>query len=155
MTHFRLATLNDVATLVRMRWEYDQEETPDPSLDFSAFEQTCTPFIVNAINNGDWFIWVAEEKGELLSHMYVQLIRKVPRPGGLPDPRWGYVTNVYTRPGDRGRGIGSGLLDAMKAWSEDNPFEFLILWPSGTSVAFYERHGFARSEEALELHFDK
>jgi GNAT superfamily N-acetyltransferase len=85
----------------------------------------------------------------IVSHMYLQLIHKVPRPGKFQDPYYGYVTNVYTCPDFRNQGIGSKIHIAMEKWSKEHEVEFLILWPSSDSVNFYARNGFSRCEEAM------
>ncbi|MNI18178.1 Acetyltransferase (GNAT) family protein [compost metagenome] len=96
---------------------------------------------------------MAEVEKNIVSHMYLQLIHKVPRPGKTRDPYYGYVTNVYTRPAFRSQCIGAEIHMAMEKWSKENDVEFLILWPSSTSVQFYTRNGFARCEEAMEKHW--
>lgn len=51
------------------------------------------------------------------------------------------VTGLYVRGGDRGRGIGSALLEAAKAGSPGG----LRLWvfqPNTDAIRFYARHGF-------------
>ena len=51
------------------------------------------------------------------------------------------VTGLYVRAGDRGRGIGSALMDVAKARSPKG----LRLWvfqPNTDAVRFYVRHGF-------------
>jgi predicted GNAT family acetyltransferase len=49
--------------------------------------------------------------------MYLHLIHKVPRPGKSPDPRFGWVTNVYTHPDFRNQGLGTQIQVAMeKHW---------------------------------------
>ncbi|MFK0522058.1 GNAT family N-acetyltransferase [Paenibacillus illinoisensis] len=154
MTLVRLATLEDIPQLVQMRWDFSEEERMDTAVTFEEFNQVCTEFLVKAIKSGDWYIWIAEIEGMLVSHMYLQLIHKVPRPGKSPDPYYGYVTNVYTRPVFRNQGIGSKIHKAMEKWSKENEVEFLILWPSSDSVKFYSRNGFSRYEEAMEKHWD-
>ncbi|REE86197.1 RimJ/RimL family protein N-acetyltransferase [Paenibacillus taihuensis] len=158
----RLATTADIDVLVQMRYDFTMEDYPelqqqrrhsDTDTDIEDFHRTCSTFLESAINGGEWFIWVAEADGQLVSHMYLQLIHKVPRPGKCEDPYFGYVTNVYTRPAYRGRGIGTQIHHAMEQWAIANNVEFLILWPSETSVAFYERSGFRPSAEALEKHW--
>ncbi|RAV19221.1 GNAT family N-acetyltransferase [Paenibacillus contaminans] len=149
----RLATIHDIDELVQMRWDFSLEGVTDHSESFGEFHAVCSSFLEKAIESGSWFIWVAEAEGGLVSHMYLQLIRKVPRPGKSPDPYFGYVTNVYTRPSHRSLGIGAKIHSALEQWSMQNEVEFLILWPSSGSVPFYERNGFARSEDALEKHW--
>ncbi|WP_054029052.1 GNAT family N-acetyltransferase [Bacillus sp. FJAT-28004] len=153
MSIVRLAILDDINELVRMRWEFSEEENSDITLNYEEFHQTCSEFLVKAIKSGNWYIWVAEDSGIIVSHMYLQLIHKIPRPGKSPDPYYGYVTNVYTRPAFRNQGIGSEIHMAMEHWSKENKVEFLIVWPSSDSVKFYSRNGFFRCEEAMEKHF--
>ncbi|MGO4696831.1 GNAT family N-acetyltransferase [Paenibacillus sp. 2TAB26] len=153
MSIIRLATLEDIDELVRMRWEFSEEENCDITLNYEEFHQTCYEFLVKAMKSGDWYIWVAEDSGSIVSHMYLQLIHKVPRPGKSPDPYYGYVTNVYTRPAFRNQGIGSDIQLAMEHWSKENKVEFLLVWPSSNSVQFYSKNGFFRCEEAMEKHF--
>ncbi|WP_338080684.1 GNAT family N-acetyltransferase [Cohnella luojiensis] len=50
-------------------------------------------------------IRVAETNGVIASRIYIQLIDKVPRPGRVTYP-FAYMTNVYTDPDYRSRGIG-------------------------------------------------
>lgn len=153
MSTVRLATINDIEELVQMRWDFSLEDYPDRSANFEEFRAVCSDFLVKAIEGGDWYIWVAEVDQAIVSHMYLQLIHKVPRPGKSLDPYFGYVTNVYTRPSLRGQGIGTRIHDAIERWSKENEVEFLILWPSSDSVQFYERNGFARCEEVMEKHW--
>lgn len=154
MTLVRLATFEDVPQLVQMRWDFSEEDYTNHTVTFEEFHQVCSGFLEKAIKSGDWYIWIAEVDGSLVSHMYLQLIHKVPRPGKTPDPYYGYVTNVYTRPAFRNQGIGSKIHRAMEKWSKENEVEFLILWPSSDSVQFYSRNGFSRCEEAMEKHWD-
>ncbi len=152
MAIVRLATLDDVDELVRMRWDFS-EEGYTSAVSFEEFYPICREFLIKAMGSRDWYIWVAEVEKSIVSHMYLQLIHKVPRPGKSPDSYYGYVTNVYTRPAFRSQGIGTEIQAAMEKWSKENGVEFLIVWPSSDSVPFYTRNGFARCEEAMEKHW--
>jgi GNAT superfamily N-acetyltransferase len=152
MEIIRMATLDDMDKLVQMRWDFSEEDN-ESGANFEEFQLICRVFLVNALSGSDWKIWIAELDGEIVSHMYLQLIHKVPRPGKSPDLYFGYVTNVYTRPSYRSKGFGTKIHQAMERWSKEHEVEFLILWPSTNSVDFYVRNEFARSEEALEKHW--
>lgn len=52
------------------------------------------------------------------------------------------VTNVYTRPSHRGRGVGAKLLTATTEWARQEGLEVLVVWPSEGSVSLYHRQGF-------------
>jgi GNAT superfamily N-acetyltransferase len=147
---YRLATNSDLLELAGMRWDLRTEVHPAPAgATREDFIPACLEFLREALANGRWAVWVAEEDGQLVSQIYVQRIRKIPRPGKLL-AEFGYVTNVYTRPAYRDRGVGAALLAQVKQWAQREKLEMLILWPSQRAVPFYLRAGFSPSPEALE-----
>ena len=50
----------------------------------------------------------------------------------------------------RPEGIGARLMAHVLAWAQEQELESLIVWPSETSVRFYERAGFRGSADMLE-----
>lgn len=146
----RLAELKDSTQLIKMRWdftvEYD-ESKKDSS--FEDFEQECHSFLEKAINSDQWFIWVAELNGKIVSHIYIELIQKVPRPGRITYP-FAYMTNVYTVPEYRNKGIGSDMLSLINKWIKENNYEFVIVWPSDDSINYYKKNGYVSSTEPME-----
>lgn len=150
MTIYRVATEADVDELARMRWDFRREEAPGATRhDQATFLAACTAFLRQGLIERRWIYWIAQEHDQIVAHIYVQRIPKVPKPTRLDDAL-GYVTNVYTRPAYRGRGIGAELLRHVLQWAREQDLESLILWPSETSVAFYQRAGFRGNAEMLE-----
>ncbi|GAK14353.1 hypothetical protein JCM19039_4265 [Geomicrobium sp. JCM 19039] len=92
---------------------------------------------------------VAEQAGVIVSHMYIQLVDKVPRPGRVTRP-FAYMTNVYTVPSHRGMGIGSQLLEHIHQWVKEHEYEFILVWPSEAGEPYYKKNGYARVEEPME-----
>ncbi|MFC5403114.1 GNAT family N-acetyltransferase [Cohnella soli] len=148
--NIRKATEGDITSLILMRWEFTLEHHPDVQDDYDLFETECRAFLEQAIRGERWHIWVAEVDGIIASHIYIQLIDKVPRPGRITYP-FAYMTNVYTDPDYRSRGIGSQLLKTIQEWSTANKFEFIIVWPSEESREFYERNGYSLCNDPMEL----
>lgn len=147
----RLATEADIARLVTMRWDFTIEDDPAKGeASFLEFEEECTTFLKDALTNNRWFIWVAEKEGRIVSHIYTELVHKVPRPGRVTHP-FLFMTNVYTSPEVRNEGIGSQLLQSIHQWIKDNQFEFAIVWPSDEAVPFYKRNGYQSCAEPLEF----
>ncbi|WP_316570841.1 GNAT family N-acetyltransferase [Neobacillus sp. YIM B06451] len=147
----RLAEEKDIAQLIKMRWDFTLEDYPTAALDsdYKLFEKECRAFLKKAIDGEEWFIWVAEEDGRVISHIYIELIQKVPRPGRVTRP-FAYMTNVYTVPEYRGKRIGSKLITAINAWVKENQYEFIIVWPSEEGISFYEKNGYSHCKEPME-----
>jgi len=149
-TSYRTATETDVDELALMRWDFRLEEAPGTTRhDHATFLSACANFLRQGLCEQHWTYWVAQRDQQIVSHIYVQRVAKVPKPNRLDDAL-GYVTNVYTRPAYRGQGIGTELMTYVLMWAKEQDLESLIVWPSETSVRFYERAGFRGSPDMLE-----
>jgi GNAT superfamily N-acetyltransferase len=155
MMEYRLAGSQDAKRLAEMRWVHKNEDEPlDEGAPFDPagredYIRVCTDFLEKTLQE-EFSCWVAVEDEVIVSHIYVVKVRKIPKPGKL-DGVWGYVTAVYTVPEYRNTGIGSALMDKVKAWIREKGLEHLIVWPSAPSVPFYERAGFSSETDVLEL----
>ena len=150
MTTYRVAIEADLDELAQMRWDFRLEEAPGTTVHgHSSFLDACTLFLRQGLREQRWIYWVAQQDDQIISHIYIQRVPKVPKPNRLDDAL-GYVTNVYTRPAYRGRGIGTRLMTYVLAWARKQDLESLIVWPSETSVGFYKRAGFRGSPDMLE-----
>lgn len=146
----RYAEKKDIKQLIKMRWdftiEYDESKR---NASYYSFEKECQIFLENAMNSSQWFIWVAEENEKVISHIYVELIQKVPRPGRVTHP-FAYMTNVFTIPEYRNKGVGSKMLKTINKWMKENNYEFVIVWPSDESIHYYKKNGYVHCKEPME-----
>ena len=147
----RLAQLGDVDELVRMRADFTFEHFDGTLPTNPGYDQECRAFLEDAIEGGRWQIWVAELDGSVVSHAFVALVDKIPRPIYAPR-RIAYLTNVYTRPEHRNLGIGAAVIRRAQETARDADVELMIVWPSEESVDFYAREGFERPDEPLIWH---
>jgi GNAT superfamily N-acetyltransferase len=141
MASIRLATTGDADALIEMRRAFTLEDEPRGGLR-PDYETDMRSFLEEGLSSGRWKVWIAEADGKVVSHIYLALVDKVPRPTRA-NRQIAYMTNVYTRSEDRGTGIGADVLNTVTAWAETNDVELICVWPSETSVAFYCRNGFA------------
>ncbi len=146
----REAAEKDIDSLILMRWEFTIEHQPHVRDDFDLFATECRAFLEQAMSGVRWHIWVAELNGIIASHVYIQLIDKVPRPGRVTYP-FAYMTNVYTDPDYRAQGIGSQMLQTIREWAKANKYEFIIVWPSEEAREFYSRNGYVLCNDPMEL----
>ena len=147
---FRLAKEADFEQLAHLRWDWRAEDNEIPAVSKEEFIRAFVQFLKQGLEAGSRAYWIAETEGEIVSHIFIQKIDLVPRPCRLQD-QCGSVTNNYTKPNYRGQGIGSELMRHVKAWAKAQDFEVLISWPSDEAVRFYERAGFKKENDIVEL----
>ena len=116
--YIRQATSLDAAELARLRWDFSPDEVAATAQSFAEFSFDFEQFLHNALQSGNWSIWVAEHHQRLIANIYVYLVQKVPRPGRF-GMHYGYVTNVYTEQNFRNAGIGALLLHHVIALARD------------------------------------
>lgn len=146
----RIADEQDIEQLIKMRWDFTIEyDESKKCASFNEFSLECRVFLENAMKGDRWFIWVAEDEGKVVSHIFIELIDKVPRPGRITHP-FAYMTNVYTIPEYRNKGVGSQLLRSINEWIQENQYEFVIVWPSEDSTNYYKKNGYVHCTEAME-----
>ncbi len=135
--NYRRATVEDLSQLAELRWDFRLEGGDEiPVVGKSEFIDSCTSFLKLRLENGSYVYWIAEDDVEIVAHIFVHKIDLVPRPCRIHD-QFGYITNNYTKPGLRGRGIGSQLMTRVIEWARQEDLELLIVYPSETSIAYY------------------
>jgi ribosomal protein S18 acetylase RimI-like enzyme len=148
---YRMATSKDFPQLARLRWEFRSEGGVEkPVVNYEEFIDACVLFMQQGIETGYHTHWIAEEGREILSHLSIHRVDLVPRPCKLKD-QFGYITNNYTKPEHRNRGIGSELMRRVKEWAEDQDMELLLVHPSQEAVDFYQRLGFSAEDDVMQL----
>ena len=148
---YRAADESDVVTLAEMRWEFQIEDNEAlPIVSKTEFVKVCSDFLRQRLIQKNWAYWIAELEGEIVSHIFVQRVRGVPRPSWLNNA-YGYISNVYTQPAYRRRGIGSQLMQHVLNWAKHQEIDVLVVRISEESVTFYERAGFTAKNEWMEF----
>lgn len=149
MINFRLATSKDIRELAELRYEYWQEDgANEPEASKSEFLRIFSQQITTAIENSQLYCWVATINEEIVSSLYIQVVKKLPKPSKLND-QFGYATNFYTVPEQRGSGIGKELLRKTKEWAASVDLEFIIAWPSVNSTELWNRENFKENESVV------
>ncbi|GAA5416844.1 hypothetical protein Pryu01_01883 [Paraliobacillus ryukyuensis] len=149
--NIRLAEAKDIDQLIKMRWDMTVEYDPSKNEAFyEAFKKEFHTFLAHALTSNQWFIWVAEDEERIASHIFIELIHKVPRPGRVTYP-FAYMTNVYTIPEYRNEGVGSKVIQTINNWIKANNYEFVIVWPSDQAINYYKKNGYIPSTEPMEF----
>ena len=145
----RLAAPGDAPALAQLRYDFRSSQDPatEPEADFLA---RCTGWMAARLApESSWRCWVAEEAGQLVGTLWLELIEKIPNPVAESESH-GYISSVYVEPSRRGTGLGSRLLDTCLRICMDEGLDAVVLWPSARSRRLYQRHGFAARDDLFE-----
>jgi|GEM_PF-69198 len=138
--------------LSQLRWDFTlaDRNIDELDLDHPSFIQECQGFFSQGHSQDTWSHWVVIVNDEVVSSISVNHIRKVPKPTLFMD-EYAYVTNVYTKPEFRQRGLASRLMDHILTWAKERNFELMIVWPSRPAVNYYKKVGFKEQNDLMEL----
>lgn len=149
--NYRTARVEDLSQLAELRWDFRMESGDEiPVVSKSEFIDSCTSFLKYRLENKSYVGWIAEDDGEIVAHIFVHKIDLVPRPCKIHD-QFGYITNNYTKPEYRRKGIGSQLMAKVLDWAKDEDLELLIVYPSEQAVSYYSAAGFHPDSEIMEF----
>ncbi|WP_246281105.1 GNAT family N-acetyltransferase [Saccharibacillus qingshengii] len=149
----RTARTDDIGQLAEMRYDSTIENHPELTITDEQqrdYTDEMHEFLEEAIGSEHWVVWLAEYGEEIVGHVYLEMVRKVPRPGRTTKP-FIYMTNVYTRPQHRGLGIGSRLAQVVEQWARELDHDFIMVWPSGRGEEFYTKNGYSACSVPMEL----
>lgn len=143
----REATPADCDRLAALRYQF-RSELEGSVENRNTFIQRCSAWMFHRLS-ADWKAWVAVRGGEIVGHVWLHLVEKLPNCNGEPELH-AYITNLYVWPECRG-GVGSRLLAQALNWLQHKSVDAVILWPTPRSRTLYLRHGFRQPHDILEL----
>ena len=149
MILIRRATPADGEALAALRWEFrgPRANTVETEPDFLV---RCVPWMRSRLRpESVWRVWLAEQDARAVGQIWLQIFEKLPNPNG-EGRRHAYISNLFVQPSSRG-GVGSRLLEAALEHAAANGVDRVLLWPSERSVPLYQRRGFTRAGEVMEL----
>jgi ribosomal protein S18 acetylase RimI-like enzyme len=151
---YRSATLSDLNELVRLRVSMQKEvnEFTDTQVPANYLDDV-KKYFQRTLLNGTYFSAVAETREKLVAAAGLVLYEKPPAFGGRSG-LVGYITNVYTEPECRGRGIATQLMEIIIKHARSSEVVKLHLGTTESGKGVYERVGFQPVRfAALELKF--
>jgi ribosomal protein S18 acetylase RimI-like enzyme len=152
MTVVRAAALDDARSLAELRWEF-RSGLVSAVESRTSFVDRCSTWMRRELAKGEWRAWIAIRDNETVGQVWFRTIEKVPNPVGERD-RHGYLSNLYVKPAARG-GVGTRLVATAIEFARANGIDRVVLWPTPRSARLYERYGFVRTGDVMELRCDR
>lgn len=145
----RRATQADIPDLIQLRWDvYVEQGVADPADHdrYRDYAAAFRDFLVRWIDDVQCQTYVAvdPDTGAVVATGTLWLYPILPWPGGFHD-RHGYVTNVYTIPAYRRRGIARRLMERLQAVASEQGATRLLLEMTPMSAPLYVSMGFVPS----------
>ena len=109
----RLANINDVPVLVKLRKQQliDEGLLPNPNIDTNIDKQ-LDDYFTSAIYEGSFISWIIDNDGEINATSGI-CFYLLPPNFSNPTGRTAYVTNIFTKPEYRRKGIAAELLNII------------------------------------------
>lgn len=147
---YRPARVEEIEQLAQLRKQQLIAEGQQPACNM---DRELHAFFMQGMQDDTLVEWVAEENGTLVATAAIIFYPFPPsftNPGGIR----GYVTNVYTSPAFRGRGIAGDLLHLLIAEAQKRKVSTLMLSASAMGRPVYEKLGFVADESWMKLHLE-
>jgi GNAT superfamily N-acetyltransferase len=138
----RNATRDDIEALVSLRIQL--LEATDPS-----FDGALRAWLRTHLADGSFRAWIADDAGTVVAASGLTVLDRPPYPGNATGLD-GYVTNMYTLPAYRRRGLARQLLEVLIAHARQVGIKRLFLESSREGQQLYEEFGF-RLSRGMEL----
>ena len=145
MVTVRAATPDDVPVIAGLRRAWT-EENAGQAVDDPSFDDVFAEWFAREAHQR--VTWLAEDDGRVLGMLNLLVFTRMPRPRATDAPthpgQWGYVANVYVVPGDRDRGIGRLLLDAIEVAAPAEAARFVLFTGalSERNIRIYKKAGY-------------
>lgn len=145
---YRLATIHEINTLADLRKQQlaDEGISEDKDIDVELHN-----FFMKKMKDGTLVEWVAEENNVIIATAAIVFYEFPPsytNESGIK----GYITNMYTAPAYRGRGIAVSLLNKLITEAKERKVEHLWLSASKMGRPVYRKIGFKDSYDWMDLH---
>ncbi|MDB5069253.1 MAG: GCN5-related N-acetyltransferase [Candidatus Eremiobacteraeota bacterium] len=142
----RRATPDDAALLAEHRARVWREVGDWDAESMAAQVPVWTAWIHDAVADGAYVSFVAEENGEAIASGSLLVHAALPRPG-WPSDREGRVQSVYVVPHARRRGIARALMAEVMDYARAAMLIRLTLHPSDDARPLYTALGFDQLDE--------
>ncbi len=144
---YRRAAIQEIDKLAELRKQQLADEGISADKDIDAELQN---FFTKKMNDGTLVEWIAEEEDVIIATAAIAFYEFPPTYTNKSGIK-GYITNMYTMPEYRGRGLASSLLEKLVAEAKERGVEKLWLGASKMGRPVYLKFGFKETNEWLEM----
>ena len=151
MIKYRLADINDLEELARIRVVFLEEANAVVGDDEKAVLYASNlEYFTRELNRG-FVAWLAVEEGEIVGTSGVSFYDYPPNKSA-PTGKKAYISNMFTYPQHRGRGIATKLFTLTVDEAKLRGYEKVTLNATAMGRPIYEKYGFTDIEGDMSYH---
>lgn len=144
--HIRIATLDDIELLIRLRLDYAAEDFgPQPKEIRETLRKQMREYFLTHINTRSFTAFIGEVEGKAAATAFLA-VSEMPGSPLFPGGVKGTVLNVLTYPEYRGKGYASAVLRALIDKARELGVDTIELSATEAGRPVYERLGFKASK---------
>ena len=147
MINCRKANKKDIPLLIDIRKKQLIDEGIEPNIDI---DEELTRYFNDKLADDSLVEWIMEENEQIIATGAIAFIDFPPTYTNKTG-RKGYITNMYTDPNYRGRGIATRILDRLINEAKERNVHKICLIASKLGRPVYKKYGFQDADEWLEL----
>jgi ribosomal protein S18 acetylase RimI-like enzyme len=140
----RRATVDDVATLVELRFAFVTEFAPDEG-DDQAARATVAEYLARTLASEEFLAWLVLDDDVPVATGGMVIYERMMRSKGAGVGREGYILNVYTLPDHRRRGHAERMMQALLECARERGAR-LTLVATDDGVPLYRKLGFTHDD---------
>ncbi|MCD2478836.1 GNAT family N-acetyltransferase [Mammaliicoccus lentus] len=148
--HIRKATIDDLNIIVKLRKQQLIDEGSNPIIDI---DHDLEAFFTNVITDESLYQLLAVENEEVIATGAIIYYPFPPSYINQSGER-AYVTNIYTHPNFRGRGIAQQIISLLIKDAEARDIKKIFLAASPLGKPVYKKLGFEEAPEWMEINYD-
>ena len=147
----RMAVIDDIPVLVGLRkQQLIDEGLPQVSGVDTDIDEQLVDYFTSAMIDASFVGWVMEDGGEIIATSGL-CFYTLPPNFSNPTGRTAYVTNMYTKPEYRCKGIATTLLGLVIGEARSRGYNVIRLHASEYGKSIYMRAGFVDSDGYMAL----
>ncbi len=146
MYSIRRAESKDIAILIEFRERMFRSFVDDFS-EYDKMNKVALKYFEEKLEKNEVVAWVAENgERRIIACAAISFYELPPKPWNL-DGKYGYVSNMFTEPSHRKKGLGGKLLQAVLDYAKEIGIKGVTLHATEIGEQLYHSFGFRQTEE--------
>ena len=152
---YKKATINDLKILIETRIEVLRVANKlDGNVDMSEVERESCEYYKKALENGTHVAYLVFSGMEFVGCGGISFFQVMPTYHN-PTGKKAYIMNMYIKADYRRRGVAFKTLDLLVEEAKNRGITAISLEATDKGRPLYEKYGFIRMNDEMELTFDK